>query len=233
MQEKTLILIVEDNPAEAEMLSDALLENPNYEVIKCNTASDGMDLFNNNPVDLVVLDVMLPDEDGYSVAKQIREIDEEIPIIFLTSKNMIDDEVSGFKSGGDDYLTKPFDKEILHLRIQAILKRTIHEKTDECFFEIASYKFDCQNLELVHGDEKRRMTKREADVLHMLCNKKNKLVKREELLTEIWGDNDYFNGRSLDVFITKLRKYLKNDSNIRIENIHGVGFVLDIVENNN
>lgn len=228
MQEKTLILVVEDNPAEAEMLVDALKENVAYEVFVAGDGENGMDIFHNQPVDLVILDVMLPEEDGYSIAKKIRQIDEDIPIIFLTSKSMKTDEVSGFKSGGDDYLIKPFDKEVLHLRLSAILKRTIKEKDKECLYEIGHYTFDAKNLELIHEMEKRRMTKREADVLQMLCSKTNELVKREDLLTNIWGENDYFNGRSLDVFITKLRKYLKNDDRIKIENIHGVGFVLNI-----
>ncbi len=227
MQEKTLILLVEDNPAEAAMVTDAL-QDEGYETYTAEDGKQGMEEFQNQPIDLVILDVMLPDETGYEVAKKIRAIDEEIPIIFLTSKNMKDDEISGFNAGGDDYVAKPFDNELLLLRIKALLKRTTKTKEEDCIYNIGDYKFDCKNLELRSPIEKRRMTKREADVLQMLCDNMNEIVKREEMLTKIWGENDYFNGRSLDVFITKLRKYLKPDTRIKIENIHGVGFVLSV-----
>jgi DNA-binding response OmpR family regulator len=227
MQEKTLILIVEDNPIEATMVADSLLEN-GYEVLKAENGEKGMDEFTNHPVDLVILDVMLPTENGYEIAKKIREIDDDIPIIFLTSKKMKNDQVEGFNAGGDDYVAKPFDNELLLLRIKALLKRTSKHKEDECIYKIGQFNFDCKNLELRSKEEKRRMTKRESDVLQMLCENVNEIVKREDLLTKIWGENDYFNGRSLDVFITKLRKYLKEDERIKIENIHGVGFLLNI-----
>ncbi len=227
MQEKTLILLVEDNPAEAAMVTDAL-EEAGYETYTAEDGKQGMEQFQNQPIDLVILDVMLPDENGYEIAKKIRAIDEEIPIIFLTSKNMKDDEISGFNAGGDDYVAKPFDNELLLLRIKALLKRTVKTKDEDCIYKIGEYNFDCKNLELKSTAEKRRMTKREADVLQMLCDNMNEIVKREEMLTKIWGENDYFNGRSLDVFITKLRKYLKPDTRIKIENIHGVGFVLSV-----
>lgn len=227
MQEKTLILIVEDNPAEAQMVADALTEQ-NYEVVKAEDGDQAMEQFTSYPIDLVLLDVILPTDDGYEIAKKIRAIDNDIPIIFLTSKNMKDDEISGFNAGGDDYVAKPFDTELLLLRIKAILKRSVKSHEEDCIYNIGDFKFDCKNLELRSPKEKRRMTKRESDVLQMLCENMNEIVKREEMLTKIWGENDYFNGRSLDVFITKLRKYLKADEKIKIENIHGVGFVLSV-----
>lgn len=227
MQEKTLILIVEDNPAEAKMVIDSL-ESCGYEVLAALNGEQGMDEFSNHPVDLVILDVVLPTENGYEIAKKIRAIDDEIPIIFLTSKHMKDDEIEGFNAGGDDYVAKPFDNELLIARIKAILKRTTKTREEDCLFKLGQFNFDCKNLELKSPEEKRRMTKRESDVLQMLCENVNEIVKREDLLTKIWGENDYFNGRSLDVFITKLRKYLKDDERLKIENIHGVGFVLNI-----
>ena len=227
MVEKTLILLVEDNPAEAMMVADSL-EEKGYEVLKAEDGKQGMDHFSNHPIDLVILDVVLPNENGYEIAKKIREIDSDIPIIFLTSKNMKDDQISGFNAGGDDYIAKPFDSELLLLRIKALLKRTVKNKEDECLYKIGEFNFDCKNLELKSPLEKRRMTKRESDVLQILCDNMNEIVKREDMLTKIWGENDYFNGRSLDVFITKLRKYLKGDERIKIENIHGVGFVLSV-----
>lgn len=227
MQEKTLILIVEDNPMELEMVADSL-ESNGYEVLKAENGEQGMDEFSNHPVDLVILDVILPTENGYEVAKKIRAIDDEIPIIFLTSKNMKNDEIQGFIVGGDDYVSKPFDNDLLLARINAILKRTAKVRGEDCIFKLGQFQFDCKNLELKSPNEKRRMTKRESDVLQMLCENTNEIVKREDLLTKIWGENDYFNGRSLDVFITKLRKYLKEDDHIKIENIHGVGFLLSI-----
>jgi DNA-binding response OmpR family regulator len=227
MVEKTLILLVEDNPAEAMMATDALVEK-GYEVLTADDGEKGMEQFSNHPIDLVILDVVLPNENGYEIAKKIREIDNDIPIIFLTSKNMKDDQISGFNAGGDDYIAKPFDSELLLLRINALLKRTVKSKEDECLYKIGEFNFDCKNLELKSPQEKRRMTKRESDVLQILCDNMNEIVKREDMLTKIWGENDYFNGRSLDVFITKLRKYLKADERIKIENIHGVGFVLSV-----
>ena len=227
MQEKTLILIVEDNPMEMEMVADSL-ESNGYEILKAENGEQGMDAFSNYPIDLVILDVILPTENGYEIAKKIRAIDDEIPIIFLTSKSMKNDEIQGFIAGADDYVAKPFDNELLLARIKAILKRTTKTREEDCTYKLGQYQFDCKNLELKSTDEKRRMTKRESDVLQMLCENMNEIVKREDLLTKIWGENDYFNGRSLDVFITKLRKYLKGDERIKIENIHGVGFVLSI-----
>lgn len=227
MQEKTLILIVEDNPVEAQMVKDTLTEK-GYDVYTAIDGEQGMEHFTNHPIDLVILDVVLPTEDGYEIAKKIRGIDQDIPIIFLTSKNMKDDQISGFNAGGDDYVAKPFDNELLLLRINAILKRSVKNRETDCIYKIGDFQFDCKNLELESPKEKRRMTKRESDVLQMLCDNMNEIVKREELLTKIWGENDYFNGRSLDVFITKLRKYLKSDEKIKIENIHGVGFVLSV-----
>jgi len=227
MVEKTLILLVEDNPAEAMMAKDAL-EEVGYEVLTAEDGEQGMDHFTSQPIDLVILDVVLPNENGYEIAKKIREIDSDIPIIFLTSKSMKDDQISGFNAGGDDYIAKPFDSELLLLRINALLKRTVKNKEDECLYKIGDFSFDCKNLELKSPQEKRRMTKRESDVLQILCDNMNEIVKREVMLTKIWGENDYFNGRSLDVFITKLRKYLKADERIKIENIHGVGFVLSV-----
>jgi DNA-binding response OmpR family regulator len=209
------------------MVTDNLEEN-GYEVLKAENGEEGMEQFSNHPIDLVILDVMLPTENGYEIAKKIREIDDDIPIIFLTSKNMKNDEMEGFNAGGDDYVAKPFDNELLLLRIKALLKRTTKHKEDGLIYKIGQYNFDCKNLELSSPKEKRRMTKRESDVLQMLCENVNEIVKREDLLTKIWGENDYFNGRSLDVFITKLRKYLKEDDRIKIENIHGVGFLLNI-----
>jgi DNA-binding response OmpR family regulator len=172
---------------------------------------------------------MLPKKDGFTLAADIRAIDQEVPIIFLTAKNMKEDKLHGFRLGADDYITKPFSMEELVLRIEVFLKRSGKERTTtigEQIFKINSYQFDYPNLELEGPGETKRLTQREADVLRMLCMEQEKVVKKEDMLRKIWGSNDYFAGRSLDVFISKLRKYLSEDDSVEISNYHGVGFKL-------
>jgi len=164
------------------------------------------------------------------LARDIRKIDKVIPILFLTAKSMTEDKVEGFKAGGDDYLTKPFSIEELQLRVVALLKRVnIHvESNEEIILEIGDYKFDTENYTLVHSNFEKSLTRKEAQILKMLYKFKNQVVARDVILNAVWGQDDYFVGRSLDVFITKLRKYLKEDSSIIISNIHGIGFKLEI-----
>ncbi|HEX2617436.1 MAG TPA: response regulator transcription factor [Flavobacteriales bacterium] len=223
---KANILLVEDDTNLGFVVQDAL-KRKGYNVHLCRDGKEGLKYFNEHAYDLCVLDVMLPHKDGFSLAEDIRLTDARIPIVFLTAKSQTDDRIAGFKAGGDDYLTKPFSHEELVLRIEAILRRT--KGNDEGarsreVFEIGSYAFDHRNLMLKHPDEERKLTKKEADVLRLLCMHRDQVLPRELVLNMVWGDDTYFLGRSLDVFISRLRKYLKHDPRVQINNVHGVGF---------
>jgi DNA-binding response OmpR family regulator len=176
-----------------------------------------------------VLDVMLPQKDGFSLAEDIRLVNREVPIVFLTAKTQTEDRIAGFKAGGDDYLTKPFSHEELILRIEAILRRT-HGREDDPRdrerFEVGEFTFDHRNLMLSHATEERKLTRKESEVLRLLCMHRDQVLPRELVLNMVWGDDTYFLGRSLDVFISRLRKYLKADPSVQIVNVHGVGFKL-------
>lgn len=230
--EKRKILLVEDDFNLGIVIQD-FLSLEGYLVHLCRDGKEGLQKFNKNDYDVCLLDVMLPEKDGYEIAEDIRKVDKEIPIIFLTAKSNPEDKVKGFKSGGDDYITKPFNREEFLLRIKAILRRAnneIEEDEDEGIIELCNYKLDFRNLKLSHPEEERKLTKRETAILKLLCENRNKVIERSLVLNLIWGDDNYFNGRSLDVFITKLRKYLKHDESININNIHGVGFKLELIE---
>lgn len=184
---------------------------------------------------MCILDVMMPKKDGFSLAEEIRRTNTQVPIIFLTAKSLKEDRIKGFQSGADDYITKPFSTEELSLRIKAILKRTQVDLLDqieqnEDIYQLGKYVFDNKNMLLKIGKVEKSLTKKEASLLKLLCLHKNRLLPRDVALTTIWGDNDYFIGRSMDVFIAKLRKYLKDDPDIAITNVHGTGFRLEIKE---
>lgn len=223
------ILYVEDDLSLGFVTKDNL-ELRGYVVRHCENGKEALTAFKTQRPDICVLDVMLPDLDGFSLAKEIRQIDTEVPIIFLTSKSQKEDKINGLRIGADDYLTKPFSIEELDLKIQVFLKRSkvIVAHTSPNAHYIGSYFFDADNLLLIHGDNRQLLTKREADLLALFCRYKGAVLKREEILQEIWSTDDYFAGRSLDVFISRLRKYLKADERIAIENLHGVGFKLTI-----
>jgi DNA-binding response OmpR family regulator len=175
---------------------------------------------------------MMPKKDGFTLASDIRKINSEIPILFLTAKTMTEDKVQGFKSGGDDYLTKPFSVEELQLRIKALLRRVNIkvDKPEDKIISIGHFQFDTENLCLTIQNSKKSLTKKEAQILKLLFKFNGQVLPREVILNAVWGQNDYFVGRSLDVFITKLRKYLKDDDRIVLSNIHGVGFKLEIIK---
>ncbi len=222
------ILLVEDDPSLGFVIKDNLIQK-GYTVTLAINGDDGLQEFNAHLFDVCILDVMLPKLDGFSLAKQIRETNKEVPILFITAKGMLEDKIIGFQSGGDDYLVKPFSMEELCLRLEVFLRRSKTTIT-ETLFTIGTYQFDFKNLQLIHASVKKNLTEKEADVLKLLCENKTQVLKREDILKKIWGDDDYFMGRSLDVFISKLRKYLKEDERIQITNYHGVGFRLEIVE---
>ncbi len=223
------ILLAEDDLNLGFVISDQL-KSDGYLVTLATDGTDALKRFNEQKYHLCVFDVMMPRKDGFTLAKDIRKIDTEIPILFLTAKTMTEDKVEGFKSGGDDYLTKPFSVEELQLRIKALLKRVNINTSipEEKIFTIGSYLFDTENLNLTIGGLTKSLTKKEAQILKLLYKFKNQVLPREVILNAVWGQDDYFVGRSLDVFITKLRKYLKEDDAILLNNIHGVGFKLEV-----
>jgi DNA-binding response OmpR family regulator len=219
------ILLVEDDENLGFVIQDNL-KLKGYQVYLCKDGQMGLKTFNEKSIDICLLDVMLPKQDGFSLAKDIRKTNNSVPIIFLTAKSMIEDKTTGFEVGGDDYLTKPFIMDELFLRINAVLKRSSSLKTTPSNgFQLGSLFFDDLNYQLI-GLETKKLTKKEAEILKLLCLEKNKVIEREIILKKVWGDDSYFNGRSLDVFITKLRKYLHVEPSVSIENIHGIGFSL-------
>lgn len=227
-EQKASILLVEDDQNLGFVIQDAL-KRKGYTVHLSRDGKDGLKRFNEHPYDLCVLDVMLPHKDGFSLAEDIRLTNAQVPIVFLTAKSQTEDRIAGFKAGGDDYLTKPFSHEELILRIEAILRRThgrADDPRDRDRFEVGEYTFDHRNLMLSHPTEERKLTKKEADVLRLLCMHQEQVLPRELVLNMVWGDDTYFLGRSLDVFISRLRKYLKLDPHVSIVNVHGVGFKL-------
>lgn len=204
------------------------LEDNGFEVKLCKDGESGLNTWKSNSFDFCVFDVMLPKIDGFSLAKIVREKDKNVPIIMLTAKSMKEDKIHGFNLGVDDYITKPFDEEELICRIKAVLNRVELKGggTEISTFTIGGYKFDYQNQLLEYGNNSKRLTKKENEVLKLLCLSKSKITKRDDILVKVWGESDYFTGRSLDVFITKLRKYLKEDTKIKIEGIPTVGYIL-------
>ncbi|MEM7548853.1 MAG: response regulator transcription factor [Bacteroidota bacterium] len=230
MKKTKKLLLVEDDENLGFVIKDNL-EERGYQVVHARDGRDGYDCFNRFDFNLCLLDIMLPKEDGISLARKIRNKNEQIPILFLTAKSMKEDVIEGFQVGGDDYITKPFNMDELACRIEVFLKRTSsQEKEEPNDFAVGQYHFDYKNLHLSIDSDERSITQREADVLRYLVQKQSTIVKREELLKKIWGENDYFAGRSMDVFISKLRKYLKSDPNVKIVNYHGVGFKLEVSE---
>ena len=227
---KAKILLVEDDRNLGTVIHD-YLEMSNYKVMLARNGQEGLDEFKQGSYSLILLDIMLPLVDGFSVAQEIRKIDCEIPIIFMTAKSLKEDRLKGFKLGADDYITKPFSTEELKLRISAVLRRTQAKNNpvnQNIVFTIGSHTFDYTNHLLVSGGNERRLTKREAELLHLLCLNLNRILRRDIALKTIWGEDDYFMGRSMDVYITKLRKMLGTDPDVSIVNIHNTGFKLEV-----
>lgn len=224
---KVKILLVEDDE-NLGFVTKTFLEMEGFLVSLQNDGEKGLKAFNSSEFDICILDVMMPKKDGFTLATQIRAIDKTIPLLFLTAKSLKEDKLKGFGLGADDYITKPFDEEELVARIHAILNRLSRASETETtkLFELGNYTFEPDKQLLSYNNETKRLTERESNLLYFLCKNSNQIVKREIVLEAVWGKNDYFLGRSLDVFITKLRKYIKNEPNVSIENIHGVGFML-------
>jgi DNA-binding response OmpR family regulator len=223
------ILLVEDDENLGFVIQD-MLEQQGFTVNLQKDGLAGRQAFEQNPPDLCVLDVMLPGMDGFTLAQSLRESGSYVPILFLTAKSLKEDRLKGFKVGGDDYLTKPFSIEELVLRIKAILRRVQPQTNPEEKQKIGSFLFDHKNLKLWQNSDYQELTQREADLLRLLLENSNQIVAREKILLALWGENDYFKGRSLDVFIARLRKYFAPDASVQIVNVHGVGFRLEINE---
>jgi DNA-binding response OmpR family regulator len=224
---KTKILLVEDDTNLGFLLVD-FLESNHFIVKLYRDGESAWRGFNIEKYEFCILDVMLPKMDGFSLAQKIREKNKEVPILMLTAKSMKEDKLHGFGLGIDDYMTKPFDEEEMLCHIRAILmrsKRNVPAASD-VNYHIGCFIFDAPNQMLIHGDVRKRLTITETEVLKKLCVSKNQIVKRDEVLNAVWGTNDYFTGRSLDVFITKLRKYFTTDEHVKIESVPKVGFIL-------
>ena len=229
MSDMPSILYVEDDET-LRFITAENLERKGYEVITCADGLEGLTCFKDKLPDICLLDVMLPKMDGFSLAKEIRSGNQDVPIIFLTAKTMKEDRIEGLVLGADDYMIKPFSVEELILRIEVFLRRSKVSNSNIVTqkLSVADIQLDMQNLILSLPDGEQKLTPREADLLAFFIRHKNELLTREAILEAIWGDNDYFFGRSLDVFISKIRKMLKADSTIKLENRHGVGFILKI-----
>lgn len=231
MAQRKKILIVEDDPNFGSILNDYLKLHA-YDVSLAKNGIEGLEKFKKISYDLCILDVMMPFKDGFSLAGDIRSINEEIPLIFLTAKSLKQDVIKGFKIGADDYLIKPFDSEILLLKIKSILKRKLSSSknnTEKLEYKFSSYKYNSKFRELQYENDKPiTLSPKEGKLLSLLLNNINDLTTREEALIKIWNDDNYFTSRSMDVYVTKIRKYLSKDSRIRIENIHGKGFKFSI-----
>ena len=226
------VLVVEDDKNLGKVLTD-YLTSKNYLVQLAEDGEIGFDFFTNNDYDIIILDVMMPKKDGFSLAKDIRKMNKDIPIIFLTAKSHKENIIKAFNLGADDYLTKPFSIEELLLRMDAVLKRTVKidkiELDDN--FTIGSYKFHHnQNLLISSSGTNYKLTTKENDLLKLFCENINSKVDRSLALMKIWGDDSYYNARSMDVYIAKLRKYLREDKKIDLKTIHGFGFKLLILD---
>lgn len=214
------ILLAEDEPSLGQIIKESL-ETRNFEVILCEDGEDAYKKYQSENPLLLVLDVMMPLKDGFTLAKEIRKENENIPILFLTAKSQVKDIVEGFEIGGNDYLKKPFSMEELIVRINALLKR---QKSTKEPFNIGNYLFDLQKQELSLNDNLEKLTHREAQLLWHLHEQKNQTLDRSFILKKLWGEDDFFNARSMDVFISKLRKKLKADKSIQIINVRGFGY---------
>ena len=227
MNKQKKILLVEDDVNLGTILKE-YLDVKDYSVIHCLNGVEGKAEFMSSKFDLCIFDIMMPKKDGFTLAKEVREIDEDTPIIFLTAKSMQNDKIEGFKIGADDYITKPFSTEELLLRVKAILKRVSVQNGSATVtnFNIGKYKYDFNKRELVYMHQVQKLTSKENELLKLLAIHKNNTLERTIALKAVWKDDNYFNSRSMDVYITKLRSYLKLDPDIEIANVHGEGFKL-------
>ncbi|MEM9390501.1 MAG: response regulator transcription factor [Bacteroidota bacterium] len=222
------ILLAEDDENLGYILKE-YLEMKEYQVTLARDGEEGLEYFQQSNYDLCLLDVMMPKKDGFTLASEIRAMNTSVPIIFLTAKALKVDKLKGFKIGADDYIVKPVDEEELDARIRAIIKRSSPAADNtRSNYKIGNYQFDYANLRLSLNGEVQQMTQKEGDMLKALCDHQGNILDRQSTLKSLWGESDYFNRRSMDVFISRLRKYLSKDPSITIRNVHGKGFVLEV-----
>ncbi len=219
------LLLVEDDSTLGYILKE-YLEMKNFAVTWAKNGLEGLEKFREQQVDLCIVDVMMPEMDGFTMAERMRQQGSDVPLLFLTAKSLKVDVLKGFSLGADDYIIKPVEEEELVARINAILRRTEHPSEQQEIFEVGNYAFDSKNQKLTYEEEDKYLTERESQLLRLLCLNKGNLLSRQYVLKNIWGKSDYFNRRSMDVFISKLRKYLAKDERIQITNVHGSGFIL-------
>ncbi|MDQ1772249.1 response regulator [Labilibaculum sp. A4] len=227
MKNNIRILLVEDEPNFGAVMKN-YLEISDFDVVLCKNGKEGLESFENSKYDLCILDVMMPEMDGFTLAKRIKLINADIPLIFLTAKALKEDIIQGYRLGADDYITKPFDSELLIYKIKAILSRNngISKASTIKQYSIGKFIFDPVLRTLTLNNQQEKLSPKESELLSLLCANMNQILPRENALRTIWGDDNFYTTRSMDVYITKLRKYLKPDSNLSIENIHGSGFRL-------
>lgn len=228
MDKETIKLLIAEDDSNLGDLLNEYLQAKSFETTLTRNGKEALEAFRGEHFDLCIFDVMMPEKDGFTLAKDVQKINPEVPIIFLTAKSMKEDKIEGFKLGADDYLTKPFSMEELLLRIQAILRRTKKEREEQKQeeFEIGDFHFNSKLQELTINGEMQKLTSKENDLLRLLALNLNDVLDRSHALNRIWGDDSYFNSRSMDVYITKLRKYLRPDEKLEIVNVHGKGFKL-------
>ncbi|TDW99858.1 response regulator transcription factor [Dinghuibacter silviterrae] len=227
---KIKVLLAEDDLVLGYVIKDNL-EIGGYDVTLCPDGEEALQQFGKTDFDICLLDVMMPSKDGFTVAKKIRGKSDVIPILFITSKAMEEDKIKGFQSGADDYIVKPFNMQELILRMEVFLRRTKKLHSEEAVsYQIGKLRFSFTDLKIYVDEQTINLTQKEADLLLFLCKHPNKILKREEVLLNVWGKDDYFLGRSMDVFITKLRKHFKADPHIILETIHGIGFRFNVPE---
>lgn len=228
MSAQKKILLLEDDPNLGAVIEEHLRLN-GYAVVRCADGEEGTTVYNAERFDLCLVDIMMPKKDGFTFVREVRSRNTQIPIIFLTARSLQEDRIEGFKIGCDDYITKPFSIEELELRIQVALRRTAssgESNSDQTEFSIGSYLFNSDRRALSIKDAERKLTPKESELLRLLCIHMNKTLPRETALKEVWGDDSYFSGRSMDVFVSKLRKYLQNDSSVELLSVHGRGLRL-------
>lgn len=229
MENMIKILLAEDDK-NLSLILKSYLTAKGCPTVVFHNGLDAMKSYERENFDFMILDVMLPEVDGFTLAEEIRKIDKEIPILFLTAKSMRADVSRGFDVGADDYVLKPFSMDELFERIQAISRRTILRSKEEHVFKLGSYTFDTIRHVLVRNGVEKKLTARELDLLYLFCERKNRIVKRSVALQRVWRKENYFNARNMDVYITKIRKLLKDDPNVELQNIHGVGYKLVVKE---
>lgn len=224
METRARILLAEDDRHLSELMKEAL-EEAGYSVTVCPDGQVAINTFDKNKFDLVLLDIMMPVKDGFMVAKKIRQQSDVMPVLFISTKNMEEDKVKGYQTGADDYITKPFSMKELLMKIEVFLRRTKKMFSETRYeFYVGSMLFSYNDLQLTASGETFHIQQKEADLLKFFCEHPNRPLKREEVLLAVWGKDDFFLGRSMDVYVTKLRKYLKADSQVVLETIHGVGY---------